>query len=100
MARFLRVLSLSSQQKTAASHACVVPTSHCCQLAVVPLEMPNPIKLKLKSQPQRSSQGSSGLILGASQIPTPQRTIHVNSRIVFYSISKIAFDRHDLLYFS
>jgi hypothetical protein len=76
------LLSLSSQQQTAASQACVVPTSHCCQLAVVPLEMPKPIKLKLKSQPHRKNQGSSGRTLGASQIPIPQRAIQVKSFIL------------------
>jgi hypothetical protein len=53
------ILNLSSQQKTAASQACVVPTSHCWKLADVPLEMPKPIKLKLRSQPHRKNQGSS-----------------------------------------
>ena len=90
-------LSLSSQHAPDASQACDVPKSHCCQFAVVPLEMPKPIKLKLSSHPQRTNQGSFGRTLGASQAPVPHRSTQIRSRIAISLIKQKAFCRNDLI---
>ena len=94
---FLMALSLSSQHTPDASQACVVPKIHCCQFAVVPLEMPKPIKLKLSSHPQRTNQGSLGLTLGASQAPVPHRSTQMKSRIAIAFVKRKAFYRHGLI---